>query len=160
QPLVIQANRASDIEMALQIANEYKLKLVVTGGAEAWMVASRLAAAKVPVLLGAMNNIPSSFNALNARQENAGQVRAAGATVALIGNGGGGDEEAFNVRNIRQEAGNAVAYGLPWAEALRAVTLSPAEMFGVADRIGSLQPGHEANVVVWSGDPFELSTFA
>jgi len=87
-------------------------------------------------------------------------VRAAGAAIALIGNAGGGDEEAFNVRNVRQEAGNAVAYGLPWAEALRAVTLSPAEMFGVADRIGSLQPGRVANLVVWSGDPFELSTFA
>lgn len=159
EPLVVQANRASDIEMALAIANEHKLKLVVTGGAEAWMVAPKLAAAKVPVLLGAMNNIPVSFNTLNSRQENAARVRAAGAEISVIGNAGGGDEEAFNVRNVRQEAGNAVAYGLPWNDALRAVTLSPAEIFGVADRIGSLQPGREANVVVWNGDPFELSTF-
>lgn len=160
QPLVVQASRASDIEVALQIAHEYSLKLIITGGAEAWMVAGKLAAAKVPVLVGAMNNIPTSFNALGSRQENAGQLRAAGVSVALIGNAGGGDEEAFNVRNIRQEAGNAVAYGLPWAEALRAVTLAPSEMFGAADRIGSLQPGREANVVIWSGDPFELSTTA
>jgi imidazolonepropionase-like amidohydrolase len=160
QTLVVQASRASDIEMALDIAREYALKLVIAGGAEAWMVAPKLAAAKVPILIGAMNNIPTSFNTLGSRQENAAQLRAAGVTVALIGNAGGGDEEAFNVRNIRQEAGNAVAYGLAWNDALRAVTLAPAEVFGVADRVGSLQVGRVANVVVWSGDPFELSTTA
>lgn len=159
-PLAIEASRASDIEAALRLAREYSIKLVLTGAAEAWMVADRIAAAKVPVLVGAMNNIPNGFNTLGQRQENPGLLRKAGVAVAIIGNAGGGDEEAFNVRNIRQEAGNAVAYGLPWEEALRAVTLAPAEMFGVADRIGSLQPGREANVVVWSGDPFEFSTRA
>ena len=66
--------------------------------------------------------------------------------------------ESFNVRNVKQHAGNAVAYGLPWDEALRAVTLAPAEAFGVADTVGSLAVGKAANVVVWSGDPFEFST--
>jgi imidazolonepropionase-like amidohydrolase len=155
-PLAIEANRASDIEAALKLGREYSLKLMLTGAAEAWMVADKIAAAKVPVLVGALNNIPSSFNTLGARQENAGALRKAGIAVAIIGNPG----ESFNVRNIRQEAGNAVAYGLPWEEALRAVTLTPAEMFGVADRIGSLAPGREGNVVVWSGDPFEFSTRA
>lgn len=159
-PLVLQASRASDIEAALTLARDYSLKLIIAGGAEAWMVADKLAAAKVPVLVGAMNNIPTSFNTLGQRQENAGLLRAAGVTVAIIGNNGDGDEEQFNIRNIRQEAGNAVAYGLPWAEALRAITLAPAELFGVADRIGTLQAGRQANVVVWSGDPFELSTTA
>jgi imidazolonepropionase-like amidohydrolase len=107
-----------------------------------------------------MNNIPTQFNTLGQRQENAGLLRAAGVPLAIIGNNGDGDEEQFNIRNVRQEAGNAIAYGLPWAEGLRATTLGPAEMFGVADRVGTLQPGREANVVVWSGDPFELSTFA
>src|SRR6185503_12493264 len=157
-PLMLQASRASDIETALQIAKEYSIKLILTGAAEGWLVADKIAAARVPVLVGAMNNIPLSFNTLGSRQENAGQLRAAGVSVAMIGNAGGGDEEQFNIRNIRQEAGNAVAYGLPWAEALRAVTLAPAEIFGAADRVGSLQPGREANVVIWSGDPFELST--
>lgn len=157
QTVAIEANRASDIEVALQIAREYSLKMMIVGAEEGWMVAPKLAAAKVPVLVGAMNNIPTSFSTLGARQENAAQLRAAGVTVGLIGNGPG-DEDSFNVRNIRQEAGNAVAYGLPWNDALRAVTLAPAEMFGVADRIGSLQPGREANVVIWSADPFELST--
>jgi imidazolonepropionase-like amidohydrolase len=159
-PLALQASRASDIEAALKLARDYSLKLVIVGGAEAWMVADKLAAAKVPVLIGAMNNIPTSFNALGQRQENAGLLRRAGVNVAIIGNAGGGDEENFNVRNIRQEAGNAVAYGMPWDDALRAATLGPAEIFGVADRIGSLQAGRQANVVVWSGDPFEFGTRA
>ena len=159
-PLVVQASRASDIEAALALAREYSLKLIIAGGAEAWMVGAKLAAAKVPVLVGAMNNIPTSFNALGQRQENAGLLRAAGVDVAIIGNNGDGDEEQFNIRNIRQETGNAIAYGLSWAEGLRAATLAPAEIFGVADRIGTLQPGRQANVVIWSGDPFELSTVA
>jgi imidazolonepropionase-like amidohydrolase len=124
------------------------------------MMADRLAAAHIPVLTGAMNNIPSGFASLGQRQENAALLNKAGVAVALIGNAGGGDEEAFNVRNLKQEAGNAVAYGLAWENALRAVTLTPAEVFGVSDRVGSLQPGREANVVVWSGDPFEFSTRA
>jgi imidazolonepropionase-like amidohydrolase len=157
QPIAIEANRASDIEMALQIAREYSLKMMIVGAEEGWMVAPKLAAARIPVLIGAMSNIPTSFSTLGARQENAGLLRAAGVSVALIGNGPG-DEDSFNVRNIRQEAGNAIAYGLPWNDALRAVTLGPAEMFGVADRVGSLQAGREANVVIWSADPFEFST--
>jgi imidazolonepropionase-like amidohydrolase len=157
-PLMIQASRASDIEAAIKFAKENSLKLVIVGGAEAWQVADKLAAAKVPVLAGAMNNIPLQFNALGQRQENAGLLRAAGVAVAIIGNNGDGDEEQFNIRNLRQEAGNAIAYGLTWAEGLRATTLGPAEIFGVADRVGSLQAGREANVVIWSGDPFELST--
>lgn len=160
EAMVIQANRASDIEAALAFAKDNGVKIVIAGAAEGWMVADKLAAAKVPVLVGAMNNIPLSFNMLGARQENAALLRARNVQVALIGNAGGGDEEQFNIRNIRQEAGNAVAYGLPWAEALRATTLGPAEMFGVSDRVGTLQAGREANVVVWTGDPFELSSYA
>lgn len=158
-PLVIAVDRASDIDAALRIAREYNLKILIGGGAEAWMVADRLAAARVPVLTGAMNNIPGGFEALGTRQENAALLRRAGVTVALIGNGGG-DEESFNVRNLKYEAGNAVAYGMSWDDALRAVTLSPAEIFGVADRVGSLQAGRDGNVVIWSGDPFEFATRA
>ncbi len=157
-PLLIAADRASDIDAALRLAREFNLKIMIDGGAEAWMVADRLAAARVPVLTGAMNNIPGGFSALGQRQENAALLRKAGVAVALIGNAGGGDEEAFNVRNIKQEAGNAVAYGMTWDDALRAVTLTPAEVFGVSDRVGSLQAGREGNVVVWSGDPFEFTT--
>jgi imidazolonepropionase-like amidohydrolase len=157
-PMIINADKASDIEAALKLANEFKFKLIIGGGAEAWEVAAKLAAAKVPVLTGAMNNIPDSFASLGQRQENAGLLARAGVSVALIGNAGGGDEEAFNVRNVRYEAGNAVAYGMDWNAALRAITLGPAEIFGVADRVGSLQAGKMADVVIWSGDPFEFAS--
>lgn len=157
-PLLVTVDKESDIDAAMRIAREFNVKLIIGGGAEAWMMADRLAAARIPVLTGAMNNIPAGFAALGQRQENAGLLRKAGVQVALIGNAGGGDEEAFNVRNLKQEAGNAVAYGMTWDDALRAVTLAPAEFFGVADRVGSLQPGREGNVVVWSGDPFEFTT--
>ena len=159
-PLIVAASKASDIEAALKLGRDYGLRLMIAGAAEGWLVADQLAAAKVPVLAGAMNNIPSSFSSLGTRQENVALLRRAGVPVLIIGNSGGGDEEAFNVRNLKQEAGNAIAYGLPWDEALRAVTLTPAEAFGLADRYGSLQPGRVANVVVWSGDPFEFTTRA
>jgi imidazolonepropionase-like amidohydrolase len=155
-PLVVTVQRAADIETALDLAREFNLKMMVLGGAEAWKVAGRLAADKVPVLTGALDNIPSSFATLGSRQENAGLLAKAGVPLIIAGSPG----EAFNVRNIRQEAGNAVAYGLTWDAALRAVTLTVAEQFGVADRVGSLQPGRDANVVVWSGDPFEFATVA
>ena len=159
-PLLISVDRASDIDAAMRLARDYNVKLMISSGAEAWMMADKLAAARIPVLTGAMNNIPAGFASLGRRQENAGLLRKAGVQVALIGNAGGGDEEAFNVRNLKQEAGNAVSYGMTWDDALRAVTLAPAEFFGAADRVGSLQPGREANVVVWSGDPFEFTTRA
>jgi imidazolonepropionase-like amidohydrolase len=159
-PLLVSVDRESDIDAAMRLAREFNIKLIIGGGAEAWMMAGPIAAARVPVLTGAMNNIPGDFATLGQRQENAGLLRKAGVSVALIGNAGGGDEEAFNVRNLKQEAGNAVSYGMTWDDALRAVTLTPAEVFGVADRVGSLQPGREGNVVVWSGDPFEFTTRA
>src|SRR3954469_17487962 len=159
-PLLVTVDRESDIGAAMRLAREFNIKLIIGGGAEAWMMADKLAAAKIPVLTGAMNNIPAGFGALGQRQENAALLRKAGVQVALIGNAGGGDEEAFNVRNLKQEAGNAVSYGMTWDDALRAVTLGPAEIFGAADRVGSLQAGREGNVVIWSGDPFEFTSRA
>ena len=104
-----------------------------------------------------MNNIPGSFASLNQRQENAALLRRAGVRVVLVGNTDG-DENRFNARNIKYEAGNAVAYGMNYDDALRAITLTPAELFGLSDRVGSLQAGRDANVVVWSGDPLQTST--
>ena len=157
-PLMIEADKASDIEAAMKLAKDYNFKLIVAGGAEAWQIADKLASARVPVLTGAMNNIPESFSTLGQRQENAGILSRAGVPVTVVGNAGGGDEEAFNVRNVRIEAGNAVAYGMDRGAALRSITLTPAETFGVADRVGSLAPGKIADVVVWSGDPLEISS--
>ena len=157
-PMIIEADKSSDIQAAMKLAKDYGFKMILAGGAEAWMVAEELASARIPVLTGAMNNIPETFATLGQRQENAGLLNRAGVPVSVIGNAGGGDEESFNVRNIRFEAGNAVAYGMDWNAALRAITLTPAETFGVADRIGSLAPGKIADVVVWSGDPLEFAT--
>ena len=156
--ILVDVDRASDIRAVLALGKQYGLKLILTGAAEAWQVADDLKTAKVPVLVGAMSNIPTTFDALGSRQDNAALLHAAGVSVSLIDNGNGAGD--FNARNMRQEAGNAVAYGLPWDEALRAITLGPAEAFGVADRLGSLGAGKSANVVVWSGDPFEFGSRA
>jgi imidazolonepropionase-like amidohydrolase len=156
-PLVINVDRASEILNAVALGQEFNIRIVINSGAEAWSVAPQLASAKVPVMTGAMNNIPESFNTLGQRQENLALLRAAGVQVAIVGNGAGG-EDGFNVRNLRYEAGNAVAYGMSWDEALRAITLAPAEILGVSDKVGSLAVGKAANVVIWSGDPFEYAT--
>jgi imidazolonepropionase-like amidohydrolase len=160
EPLLVYADRASDIENTIRLGHEYGIKVIIAGGAEAWRVAPALAAAHVPVLTGALDNAPQSFSTLGQRQDNAALLRRAGVEVVVVGNSDVEDAGAFNARNITQDAGTAVAYGMPWDDALRAITLAPAEVFGIADRIGALAPGREANVVVWSGDPFELSTRA
>jgi len=150
-PLLVVANRRSDIETALRIAREYKLRLILAGAAEGWTIADKIAAAGVPVLVQPMDNIPG-YDALGVRYENAALLVRAGVKVSLL------ETQTENSRNLRQQAGNAVAYGMTWEQALRAVTLSPAEAFGVANQYGSLEAGKVANVVVWTGDPFEFST--
>ncbi len=159
-PLVIIADKASDIEAAIKLGGDANVRVIVAGGAEAWQVAAKLAVARIPVMTGAMNNIPGGFASLASYQENAALLRRAGVDVILINDSGVGDGGTFNVRNIKQEAGNAVAYGMSWDDALAAVTSVPARVFGIADRYGSLEAGRVANVVVWSGDPFEFSTRA
>jgi len=150
-PLLAVANRRSDIETALRIAREYKLRLILSGAAEGWEIADKIAAAGVPVLVQPMDNIPT-FDALGVRYENAALLAKAGVKVSLM------ETQTENSRNLRQQAGNAVAYGMTWDQALRAVTLAPAEAFGVGSQYGSLEVGKVANVVVWTGDPFEFST--
>jgi imidazolonepropionase-like amidohydrolase len=150
-PLVLTVNRAGDILTALRLGEEYDLDLVLSGVGEGWMVAEDIAAAGVPVMTNAVSNLPS-FEALGACYENVALMHEAGVTVVLS------SFDGYNVRNLKQEAGMAVSYGLPHEAALRSVTLTPAEVWGVADEIGSLEPGKAGDVVVWSGDPFELLT--
>ena len=152
RPLVVRAARASDIDAALRIAEEFDLDLRIEGGEEAWMRADRLADAGVPVILKALNNLPTEFDRLGTRFDNAARLADAGVPVAIS------TFDTHNARTLRLEAGNAVRYGLDWEAALQAVTLAPAEMLGVADTHGSLTVGKTANVVVWSGDPFEPLT--
>jgi imidazolonepropionase-like amidohydrolase len=150
-PLIVQANRASDLLAAMRLANEFKLKLVLAGAAEGWMVADQLAKAKVPVIVKPLTDIPS-FDSLGATLENPARLSKAGVNVVLA------TFDTQNSRNLRQEAGNAIAYGMNRDAALEAVTLTPARVWGVADRVGSLESGKDADVIVWSGDPFELTT--
>jgi imidazolonepropionase-like amidohydrolase len=152
-PLAIQANRASDLLTAMRLADEFKVRLVILGASEGWMVAGQLAKAKVPVVVKPLTNIPT-FDSLGATLENAARLSRAGVTVALA------SFDTQNSRNLRQEAGNAIANGMDRDAALRAVTLTPAQLWGVADRVGSLEVGKDADVVIWSGDPFELTTGA
>jgi imidazolonepropionase-like amidohydrolase len=152
-PLAIQANRASDLLSAIRLADEFKVRLVLIGAAEGWMVARQLADAKVPVVVKPLTDIPS-FDSLGATLENAARLSRAGVTVALA------SFDTQNSRLLRQEAGNAIANGMDRDAALQAVTLTPARLWGVADRVGSLEVGKDADLVIWSGDPFELTAGA
>ncbi len=153
-PIVISAGRASDIEATLRLAKELGLKLILADAAEGWMVARQIAEAKVPVLINPLIDLPSSFEALGATLENAARLHKAGVTVAFL------TGDAHNSRNIKQAAGNAVAYGMPWEAALAAMTSVPARIWGIADHYGTLEPGKDADVVIWDGDPLEVTTFA
>lgn len=152
-PLVVHAHRASDIRAMLRIAAEYDLRLVVAGAGEGHEVADELARAGIPVIVNAMTNLPT-FEALSATYENAARMHAAGVEVLLA------SFDAANSRGLRYMAGYAVAHGMPYEAALRAITLTPAEVFGVDDRLGALQVGLAGDVVVWTGDPFEVTEWA
>ena len=153
--LTLTADRASDILAALDLATEFKLRLTILGGAEAWKVADELARAKVPVVVQPTQNLPASFDSMGARLDNAALLHRAGVTVVVAVLSG-----VHNLRNLTQEAGIAVANGLPWEAALTAVTLGAARAYGVERTHGSVAVGKVANLVVWSGDPFEFSSSA
>ncbi len=153
-PVVIRTARASDVLRVLDLARELRLRLILAGAEEGWMVADRIAAAQVPVIVHPLENLPGSFSSLGTRYDNAARLAAAGVRVVLST----GADDGHGVRNLRQEAGNAVTHGMPLELALRSVTLEPARTFGMDRDYGSLAAGKVANVVVWSGDPFEIST--
>jgi imidazolonepropionase-like amidohydrolase len=151
-PVFVTANRRIDIENALKLAADYRLRLIVAGGIEAWQVAPALARANVPVALEPNRDIPS-FDGLGARLDNVALLREAGVKV-LIAQGDPGGE-----RSLRYAAGNAVRNGVSWDDALRAITLWPAEAFGLT-QYGSLETGKVGNVVIWSGDPLDFAAAA
>ncbi|MEX2400287.1 MAG: amidohydrolase family protein [Rhodothermales bacterium] len=152
-PLIVRAHRPSDILAVLELAREFGVRPVILGGSEAWTVADRLAEAGVPVILKPLTSLPGDFEQLGARFDNATILHAAGVPIAFT------TFDNYRANEITQEAGNAVRFGLPWDAALRAITLAPAEIYGIADGYGSIEPGKVANLVVWSGDPLELSTW-
>ena len=153
-PLTLRVQRASDILAALTVAERFKLRLTILGGAEAWKVREALAKAGVTVVVQPTSNLPQSFESLGARLENAALLHEAGVRVGIAVFG-----DSHNVRNARQEAGIAAAYGLPRDAALRAITHNLAVAYGKGDSDGALVAGRLANLVVWSGDPLELSSW-
>ena len=154
-PMIVGVDRASDIDVLIKLVNEYGVTAIVSGGSEAWMLAGELAAAGIAVIVGPSANLPSSFDRINARLGTASILINAGVNVAIAD----ADAQTHNASNLTQSAGNAVALGLDWEAALRAITLAPAEIYGVAATTGSIERGKAADIVIWPGDPLELTNF-
>ena len=152
--VVFYVHRASDIREVVRFAKARGMKPVIMGGAEAWVVAGELAQAGVPVILDPLENLPSDFDQLDARFDNAKLLNEAGVRIAFS------QDDGFHLRKNRQLAGNAVAHGLPWDAGLAAITSGPAAIFGVGGSRGRIEKGQAADLVLWSGDPLEVTTVA
>jgi hypothetical protein len=165
QYLLVHVERARDILNILQLKREYPaLKPVLVGASEGWLVADRIAAAHLPVIASALNDLPASFEQIASTQSNIGRLRAVGVQVAI---GMIDDNDTRYMFNERQYAGNLVALndvpgatGVRWGEALAMITSRPAEILGLGGELGTLAPGQRADVVVWSGDPLQVSSNA
>ena len=149
-------HRAADIRQLLRWSQRHNVRIAILGGTEAWMLAPQLAAAKVPVFVDPLTNLPGNFEQVGATLENAARLRAAGVPVGFSQF----DDASHYARKLRHAAGNAVANGLPWEDGLAGLTRVPAETFGVADRIGTIAVGKRADLVLWTGDPLEVNTIA
>ena len=162
-PLLVHVEQARDILNAIALRDDFpRLRLVLVGASEGWTVAQQIAAADVPVIASALNDLPAQFERLASTQSNIGRMRDAGVRVAI---GQIDDWDTHMIRYATQYAGNLVALtrvpgatGLSWGEAFASISSWPAEMMGLGDEIGSLRPGRRADVVIWDGDPLELSS--
>ncbi len=158
KPVIFRAEHRNEILDALKIADELKLKAVISGGADAWKVAEALKAANVPVLIGGTLQLPTeTTDPYDAAYTSPARLLEAGVAIAIRSNDGG-PEQATAGRNLPYEAATAVAFGLPEAEAVKAVTLAPAQILGVADQVGSLEVGKRANLVITAGHILQPTT--
>lgn len=155
EPLIVRADRASAIRQIVQFAQANRLKLIIVGGGEAWEVARDLAQAQVPVVIDTETNLPASFSDLGATLRGAARLDAAGVTVVLQPQS---NDPSHYARTITQIAGNAVANGMRWDHALAAITRNPAQVWGIADTYGTLETGKDADVVIWDGDPLNVTS--
>ena len=163
QRLLIHVEGANDMLRLLELKREFSaIKMVFVGASEGWRVAPQLAQAGVPVIASALNDLPATFEMLGATQSNIGRMKDAGVKVAI---GMINDRDSHQLRYTTQYAGNLVslqrvprASGLTWDEAFAAISSAPAEILGVSDRLGSLKAGKAGDVVVWDGDPLELTS--
>ncbi|WP_165905076.1 amidohydrolase family protein [Parashewanella curva] len=154
KPLLLEVNNAIELMQAIKFKQQYDIKLVITGAAEAWKVASELAKANIPVLINPQENRPVDFDKLGARYDNAALLDKAGVLFAFTYENG--NQRAFLVR---QSAGIAVAHGLPHESALKAITTNPAKIFNLS-KVGELSKNKVADFVIWDGDPLEVTTNA
>ena len=152
--VVFNADRASDILQVIAFSEKHGLSTVINGGTEAWLVADQLAEAGVPVLVNPLVNLPETFDQLSARLDNAALLNEAGVTFAFAGAG------THQARKLRQMAGNAVSNGLPYEAGLAALTISPVVIFALGEDHGSIKENSVANLVIWSGDPLEVTSVA
>jgi imidazolonepropionase-like amidohydrolase len=157
EPLLVEVNRASDIHYVLTLAQEEHVKVILSGAAEGWMVADEIAKAGVPVVLDAEENQAFSFDELNATYENPALLQKAGVLIAFKPSVA---RIVYLIRTPRFLAGRAARFGLSPHDALAAITVNPAKMFGFDDQFGSIAPGKDADLVLWSGDPLETTTVA
>jgi len=165
QLLLVHVESARDILNVIDLKRDYpRLRMVIVGATEGWRVADRLAAERIPVIASAVNDLPSSFEQIAATQSNVGRMRSAGVEVAI---GMVDDNDTRYLFNQRQYAGNLVALanvpgatGVPWGEALAMITSRPAAAVGMGGEIGSLAPGRRGDVVIWSGDPLQVTSNA
>lgn len=161
--LLVHVEGANDMLRLIELKREFPgVKMVFVGATEGWRVAAQLAQAGIPVIASALNDLPASFEMLGATQSNIGRMKDAGVKVAI---GMINDRDSHQLRYSTQYAGNLVslqrvpgATGLSWDEAFAAISSVPADIIGVGDRYGSLKAGKAADVVVWDGDPLELSS--
>jgi len=155
--MIVRIERAADIRELIAFARANpSLRFAIHGGAEAWLVADELAAARIPVILDPLSSLPDRMERLASRFDNAARLHRAGVLIAIAP--APGSVDAHQARLALQLAGNAVAHGLPWDAAFAAVTSGPARIFGVSDQIGALERGKLADVVVWDGDPLDVAS--
>lgn len=151
-PLVVGVSRAADIIELLKVKEQFGINLVLNGAQDAVVVKEQIAKAQVPVIMSAMDSLPSSFDSLHASLDNAAALEKAGVKVILTVGG----DASHNIYQLRFDAGNAVSYGMSQQGALEAVTSNVASVFNI--NAGSIEVGKAADVVMWSNDPFELSS--
>jgi imidazolonepropionase-like amidohydrolase len=153
RPVFIQASRKAEIDEAIKLSDELKLKVVLSGGIDAWKVAEDLKKRDIPVVVGPILTLPPAAHDLyDAPYACPAKLHAAGVRFCIRSNGDS------NTRNLPYHAAMAVSYGLSPEEGLKAVTLYPARILGVADRLGSIEKGKVANLVVAAGDILQPST--
>ncbi|MGE5723535.1 MAG: amidohydrolase family protein [Acidobacteriota bacterium] len=151
-PVVARADRVSDMESALRLADEFHFHLILADAAAAWRIADQLAARKIPVIVGPILEEPGRMESVDVRLDNAARLYKAGVPIAIQT---AADNE---VRNLPFEVEYAISYGLPEDAALQALTLNPARFFGVDNRLGSIDQGKDANLIVLDGTPFRVKT--